>query len=101
MRPIRTLLTRPLRQVTGLVASLIKIAGLEWPVPDYTTLCRRRQMTLMVELGRQLSSGGLRPVVDSTRIKMTGEGEWNTRKQGASYRRSGTRYIWGIDAGTL
>jgi hypothetical protein len=27
-----------------LVASLIKLAGLDWPVPDYTTLCRRQSM---------------------------------------------------------
>ncbi|KHA62792.1 transposase, partial [Sphingomonas sp. Ant20] len=37
----------PLRQVTGLVASLLKLAKLDWPVPDYTTLCRR-QKTLAV-----------------------------------------------------
>ncbi|OLS54025.1 hypothetical protein BV392_07695 [Rhodovulum sulfidophilum] len=23
-----------------MVASLIKMAGLDWPVPDYSTLCR-------------------------------------------------------------
>lgn len=40
----------PLRQVTGLVASLLKLAKLDWPVPDYTTLCRR-QKTLAVSLG--------------------------------------------------
>ena len=52
----------PLRQVTGLVASLLGLAKLDWPVPDYTTLCRR-QKALSVDLGGRPSSGLL---VDST-----------------------------------
>jgi IS5 family transposase len=80
-----------------LVASLIKLAGLDWPVPDYTRLCRR-QKTLVVELDGRPSSGGLRLLVDSTGIKMTGEGEWKTRKHGASYRRQWRQVHLGIDA---
>ena len=76
----------PLRQVAGLVASLLRLAKLDWPVPDYTTLCRR-QKTLLVDLGGRPSSGGLHLLVDSTGIKMMGEGEWKTRMHGASYRR--------------
>ncbi len=30
-----------LRQTTGMVASLLKLADLDWAVPDYMTLCRR------------------------------------------------------------
>jgi IS5 family transposase len=90
----------PLRQVTGLVASLLKMAELDWPVPDYTTLCRR-QKTLSVDLGGRPSSGGLHLLVDSTGIKMMGEGEWKTRKHGASYRRQWRKVHLAIDAGTL
>ena len=75
-----------LRQVTGLVASLLKLARLDWPVPDYTTLCQR-QKALAVSLCGRPSAGGLHLLVDSTGIKMMGEGEWKTRKPGASYRR--------------
>lgn len=32
-----------LRQFAGMVASLLKLSGLDWPMPDYTTLCRRQQ----------------------------------------------------------
>lgn len=77
-----------------MMASLIKLAGLDGPVPAYTALCRRQKTMLMVELGGRSSSGGLRLLVDSTRIKMTGEGEWKTRKHDVSNRRSGARYIW-------
>ncbi len=37
---IRGLLGLPFRQTTGVVASLLKLAGLGWPAPDYPTLCR-------------------------------------------------------------
>ena len=97
---LKTLFNLPLRQVTGLVASLIRMAGLDWPVPDYTTLCRR-QKTLTVTLDGRRSSGGLHLLVDSTGIKMTAEGEWKTRKHGASYRRQWRKVHLGIDAGTL
>ena len=40
---LKALFNLPLRQVTGLVASLLKLAYLDWSVPDYTTLCRRQK----------------------------------------------------------
>ena len=97
---LKGLFQLPLRQVTGLVTSLLRMAGLDWPVPDYTTLCRR-QKTLSVDLRGRLSSGGLHLLVDSTGIKMMGEGEWKTRKHGASYRRQWRKVHIGIDAQTL
>lgn len=36
---LKGLFQLPLRQVTGLVQSLLRMTGLDWPVPDYTTLC--------------------------------------------------------------
>jgi len=97
---LKALFNLPLRQATGLVASLLKLADLDWPVPDYTTLCRR-QKALPVVLGGRPSSGSLHLLVDSTGIKMTGEGEWKTRKHGASYRRQWRKVHIGIDAETL
>lgn len=97
---LKALFNLPLRQTTGFVASLLKLAGLDWVVPDYTTLCRR-QRTLPVMLGGRPCSGGLHLLVDSTGIKMMGEGEWKTRKHGASYRRQWCKVHIGIDAQTL
>ncbi len=37
---LKVLFGLPLRQAVGLVESLIQMAGLDWPVPDYSTLCR-------------------------------------------------------------
>ena len=39
----------PFRQTTGMVASLLQMADLDWAVPDYTTLCRP-QKTLAVQI---------------------------------------------------
>jgi hypothetical protein len=38
---LKALFGLPLRQTTGLVASLLRLAKLNWPVPDFSTLCRR------------------------------------------------------------
>ena len=97
---LKALFNLPLRQATGLVASLLRLVDLDWPVPDYTTLCRR-QKTLPVMLGGRPSSSGLHLLVDSTGIKMMGEGDRRTRKHGASYRRQWRKVHIGIDAGTL
>jgi hypothetical protein len=65
--------TMTTRQTTGFVASLPKLAGLDWPVPDFSTLCRR-QKTLAVQLPYRSSGGPLHLLVDSTGIKVRGEG---------------------------
>ena len=54
-----------------------------------------------MELGGRPGSGGLHLLVDSTGIRMMDEGEWETRKHGASRRRQWRKVHIGIDAGTL
>jgi hypothetical protein len=44
---------------------------------------------------------GLHLLVDSTGIKMLGEGKWKTKKHGAHYRRQWRKVHLGIDAATL
>ena len=78
---IKVLFGLPLRQTTGFVASLLKLAGLDWPVPDHSTLCRR-QRTLKVMLPYRGSPGPLNLLVDSTGIKVRGEGEWVSLRRG-------------------
>jgi hypothetical protein len=39
---LKVLFGLPLRQTVGLVESLVRMAGLDWPLPDYSTLCRRQ-----------------------------------------------------------
>ncbi|WP_245191058.1 IS5 family transposase, partial [Jannaschia formosa] len=95
---IKALFGLPLRQVSrrgasgssppanGFVASLLELAGLGWPVPDFSTLCRR-QKTLAVRLPYRGSRGPLHLLVDSTGIKVRVEGEWHAREHGGTKRR--------------
>ncbi|MCA0272890.1 MAG: IS5 family transposase, partial [Proteobacteria bacterium] len=83
---IKVLFKLPLRQTTGMVASLQKLANLDWTVPDYTTLSRR-QKTLAVQIPFRRADGPLNLLVDSTGIKFLGDGEWQARKHGIQGRR--------------
>jgi len=97
---VRNLFGLALRQACGMVASLLKLSGLDWPTPDYTTLCRRQQH-LQVCISYRANPNGLHVLVDSTGVKMLGEGEWKTKKHGADYRRQWRKVHLGIDAETL
>lgn len=92
---------QPLRQTTGFVGSLLVLLGCgDYAVPDYTTLCRR-QSCLPVEVSQALSSGKkLDLALDSTGLKVYGEGEWKVRKHGASKRRTWRKLHIGIDVQT-
>ena len=39
---LKVLFGMPLRQTTGVVQGLLRLAGLYWAVPDFSTLCRRQ-----------------------------------------------------------
>ena len=97
---LKALFGLALRQTTGLVASLLKLAKLDWPVPDFSTLCRR-QKGLIVSIPFRPSTGALHLLIDSTGVKAAGEGEWSTRKHGASRPRSWLKVHLGIDAETM
>ena len=55
---MKVLFEMPLRQTTGFVESLLRLAGLDWAVPDYNTL-RRRQKALNVNLPYRGGTGPL------------------------------------------
>ena len=97
---IKALFQLALRQTTGFVESLIKLCRLDWMVPDFCTLSRR-QKQIDIHIPYQPSQQGLHLLVDSTGIKMLGEGEWKRKKHGAEYRRQWRKLHIGIDAETL
>ena len=90
----------PLRATEGLTRSIIKLLGLELSVPCYTTLSRRRR-SLEVRLPRRKKSEPLHLVVDSTGIKVYGEGEWTVRQHGVSRRRTWRKLHLAVDEATL
>ena len=93
---LKVLFGLPLRQTTGFIASLLKLVGLDWSVPDFSTLCRR-QKALSVAIPYKGSAGPLHLLVDSTGIKAEGGGEWNARKHGGPNRRLSRKLHIGID----
>ncbi len=72
---VKNLFGLALWQASGMVASLLKLSGLDWPMPDYTTLCRRQQR-LQVCISYRSNPNGLHLLVDGTGVKMLGEGEY-------------------------
>ena len=92
---LKVLFGLPLRQTVGLVASLIEMAGLDWPVPDYSTLCRRQ-----VRIPYRRSAAPLNLLIDSTGIRFRGDGEWLVRKHGATRRREWWKVHLAMDTAT-
>lgn len=90
----------PLRATKGLMESIIRQLGLDLDVMCYTTLSRRSR-TLSVEVGAHRRRSKIHLVVDSTGVKIYGEGEWHRRVHGASRRRQWRKVHVGVDAATL
>ncbi|MBF5006633.1 IS5 family transposase [Diaphorobacter caeni] len=84
---VKCLFSLPLRQTLGLIQSLLRMAGLPWSAPDYSTVCRRQKKGLNVQVRYRPSRNGLHLLADSTGIKFLGEGEWKTKKHGTERRR--------------
>ena len=75
----------PLRQTEGFVRSLVDLMGCDLPVPDHTTLSRRRRtVDVVVETSTNKRSTDI--VLDSTGLKFFGAGEWARAKHGETRR---------------
>ena len=88
----------PLRQTEGFVRSLMQLMELDLPVPDHTTLARRRR-TVEVDMHAPGRKGPVDLVLDSTGLKFYGAGEWARQKHGEK-RRSWRKLHIAMDAGT-
>ena len=97
---MKVLFGMALRQTTGFVESLLRLVGVSWAVPDFSSLSRR-QKTLAVNIPYRGSNGPLHLLIDSTGIKVEGEGEWHARKHGGPKRRVWRKIHLGIDEQTL
>jgi len=71
------------RATQGFISSLVNCLKLKMAVPDYTLLCKR-QKGLLVRLPKKSirDKAGIDIVVDTTGLKVFGEGEWKVRQQG-------------------
>ena len=74
------------RGVEGFVRSLFELMKINLSVPDHSTLSKRGKH-LKVNLPKRISPS-LNIVMDSTGLKIYGEGEWKVRMHGVSKRRT-------------
>jgi IS5 family transposase len=80
--------------------SLFELMKLELPVPDHSTLSRRRRQ-LTITLPVKDWSKPRHLVVDSTGVKVSGEGEWKVRQHGVGKRRTWRKLHLCNDEATL
>lgn len=74
------------RGLEGFVRSVFAMLNIHLPVPDHSTLSKRAK-TLKVKLPKK-TNGSMNLVLDSTGLKIYGEGEWKVRKHGYSKHRT-------------
>jgi hypothetical protein len=86
------------RGVEGFMRSLFGMMNIDLPVPDHTTLSKRGK-TLKVKLPKK-SNQSLNLVLDSTGLKIFGEGEWKVRKHGYSKHRTWRKLHLGANPDT-
>ena len=96
---IREVFHLPLRATEGFMNSLTQMMGISLKIPDYTTFCRR-QSSLDVVIPRRKPKKPIHVVVDSTGLKVYGDGEWKVRKHGISKRRTWRKLHLAVDAET-
>lgn len=89
----------PLRATQGLVRSVIGLISLRLPFPDYSTLSRRARL-LHLSLSPHPAKTISHLVIDSTGLKVYGEGEWKVRIHGADKRRTWRQLHLSMDAST-
>lgn len=84
-----------LRQTQGFAESIVKMMGMNLSVPDYTTLSRRGE-TMRITIPKK-EKEKIILIVDSTGLKVFGEGEWKVRRYGYTKRRTWRKLHIGID----
>lgn len=88
------------RATEGFVTSLLVMMGTTVKCPDYTTLSYRAEtlpVTLSTAAKAALARGeSLHIAVDSTGVKVYGEGEWKVRKHGWSKHRTWRKVHLGV-----
>ena len=99
---LRFVFKLPLRAMEGLAQSLVKMAGADIDVPDYSTLSiKLRDMKIKLPPVCKDSGGGHVASLDSTGVKIHGQGEWNRKKHSQKDRRQWVKVHLIIDNDTM
>ena len=92
---------QPLRQTEGFVRSLVKLMGVDICVPDFSTFSRRGSGLDLPLTSRSDKAGPIHLVIDSTGLKVFGEGEWlQSRHKTTAKRKSRRKLHLGLEIAT-
>ena len=58
---MKSLFNLPLRQAMGMTQSLLRLAGLDWQVPDFSTVSRRQKHRAVTIGARPTTTASMRP----------------------------------------
>jgi hypothetical protein len=97
MLTLKAVFKLPFRALEGFGQSLMRLMGLDFRMPDHSNMSRRgRALTIEIPIKKRCEP--VHWVVDSTGLKIYGEGEWKIRKHGKSKRRHWVKVHLGVDA---
>lgn len=85
------------RQTEGFVEDIFILCEIDLPVPSYTQIQRRSKS---IQINMRVRKGSKAPidlVIDSTGLKVYGEGEWKVRKHGWNKHRTWKKLHMGSD----
>jgi len=94
---LRLVFQLPLRQTEGFLGSIFRLMKLDLPCPDHTTLSRRNRTVDVQRNIDGLPDGPVCIIVDSTGLKVCGQGEWHSRKHGEKRRKRWKKLHIGVD----
>ena len=97
---IRLVFKSALRQTEGFLYSLIEIMDLDITAPNFSTLSRRGKSVVVHPLKRE-SDGPVNVLVDSSGLKIHGDGEWSALKHGLKRCRRWRKLHLGVNDGDL
>jgi hypothetical protein len=96
---IRELFPRPHRGTEGFGHWVFRVMQRDLAIPDDTSLCKRaKQRDIAIAIRK--TKGAIHVIVDSTGLKVYGEGAWKIRTPGKSKRRTWRKLRLLIDADT-
>jgi hypothetical protein len=84
---------QPLRQTQGLMRSIARLLGVGIAVPDFSTLSRRGNGLTLRPKPKSKCDKPVQMVVDSTGLKIFGEGDWLEQKHKAKRKRRSWRKL--------
>jgi len=96
---VRSVFHLPLRQTERFLQSIFQLMQVALPVPDYTTVSKRAS-GLLVDLPVRGGDGPIHIVIDSSGMKIHGEGEWKVKIHGKGKRRTWRKCHIAVDPDT-